>query len=229
MSEFTSTDYAKLFSKMAQVMERVGSVEKAGYNEAQRYKYVKSDDVVGAVRAAMLESGLALLVGVRAVELAEIVTKNDKGAERVNTRALVHLDMTLCDTETGATITAPVSNLSHDTSDKAVNKAITAAKKYWLIATFLISTDEDDSDKSHVPAPRQAAAPKSAPEPASKPAPGKKGLSKDEAYQLLAYAKEKHGMDAPSIQAALNSKVSEWQGTYQKAVDAIEAYARIPM
>lgn len=156
MSEYTKEDYAALYRKMQATMRDIGGVGKEGYNKFQDYKYQRSEDIVNAVRNALLANDLMFAAGIRAVELAEIVLTETSGTttkEKLQTRALVHMDMTLLDIVTGATITFPFSNAALDSSDKAVNKAITAAKKFWLLTTFLISTDDDDLDK-HDPKPQ---------------------------------------------------------------------------
>jgi|GEM_PF-4547377 len=60
-------------------------------------------------------------------------------------------DYTLACGDTGATITTRWTGEAADSQDKGINKAATAALKYWLLKTFLISTGDEDPDA--VPAP----------------------------------------------------------------------------
>lgn len=165
MSDYSKQDYAGLFMKMKNVMASIGAIEKTGRNTTQNYSYMESDVIVTAIRSAMIENNLAFMVGMPSCELSEIVTKNKQGDERITTRAMVRMDMMLLDCDTGCVMSVPFSNEALDTSDKAVNKAVTAAKKYWLIATFMVSTKDDDSDKDNLSKSRSNAAPRPANQP----------------------------------------------------------------
>lgn len=171
MSEYSNQDYASLFMKMKNVMASIGAIEKTGRNTTQNYSYMESDVIVTAIRAAMIDNNLAFMVGMPSCELSEIVTKNKNGDERITTRAMVRMDMMLLDCETGCVMSVPFSNEALDTSDKAVNKAVTAAKKYWLIATFMVSTKDDDSDKDSLPKSRSNATQNGANQPRDRQSP----------------------------------------------------------
>jgi hypothetical protein len=172
MSEYSNQDYAALFTKMKNVMASIGAIEKTGRNTTQNYNYMESDVIVTAIRSAMIENNLAFMVGMPACEVTEIVTKNKGGHERITTRALVHMQMMLLDCDTGCVMTANFSNEALDTSDKAVNKAVTAAKKYWLVATFMVSTKDDDSDKDSHSKSNSKAPPQRANQPHDRQAAG---------------------------------------------------------
>jgi hypothetical protein len=75
---------------------------------------------------------------------------------------IAHMRFTLVCGETGETMACDWFGESTDYGDKSVNKAATAAEKYWLINTFLLSTTEPDADEETVihetPAPAPAPA-----------------------------------------------------------------------
>lgn len=145
--EYTKEDYAKLFEKMRLIMADIGAVKKTGKHPTQGYAFVESDNIVASVRDAMVAHKIVFMASVLDCQLNETVVETKSGGQRVDTRAIVRMEMTLLDCETGCVMTAQMVNMAVDTSDKAVNKAITAAKKYWLLTTFMMSTKEDDSDR----------------------------------------------------------------------------------
>lgn len=109
---------------------------------SQGWKYATSEDVKEAVRMAMAEAGLALLVS---LENHEIINLEGKGIVVRGTMAF-----TLCCSETGETVTRQLVGEAADqskVSDKAFYKLYTTLEKYFLKTTFLISSGDDiDSD-----------------------------------------------------------------------------------
>jgi hypothetical protein len=131
---------AVLYGKMAKVMGALDRIKETG-KHTQGWKYATSEDVKDAVRAAMSEAGLALLVSLEDHEVINL----DKG---VMVRG--KMAFTLCCSETGATETRHLVGEAADqtkVSDKAFYKLYTTLEKYFLKTTFLISSgDELDSD-----------------------------------------------------------------------------------
>jgi len=138
---------ATLYGKMAKVMGRLTRIKESG-RHSQGWKYATSEDVKDAVRVAMSEEGLALLVS---LEDHEIINLEGKGVMVRGTMAF-----TLCCSETGATVTRQLVGEAADQSkvaDKAFYKLYTTLTKYFLRTTFLISSGEELDSDSDAPRP----------------------------------------------------------------------------
>lgn len=123
-------DKASLFKKVSNVMEKVKHVPKNGYNSFHKYQYVQESDLVDHVRKFLVEEGLVLFPSLREYEI-------------VGDTAICLFDMTLCDTETGETITSIQPAEGQDKGDKKFYKASTGALKYYLMKTFLVPSGDD--------------------------------------------------------------------------------------
>lgn len=126
---------ARLYAKMALVMANLKAIPKLGTNKQFNYSYVTDADLYDAVRTQMAKANLALLVRM-------------KDVRKENNMTLVDLDFTLCCGDTGATETIHWTGSTQNPGDKAISAAVTVAEKYFLKATFIISTGDvaDDPD-----------------------------------------------------------------------------------
>ncbi len=139
------TPEAGLFLKIAQVMAEIGRVEKKGYNDFHKYKYVTEADLVEAVRAKLADRNVALIPGVVSVDGREYTT--DRGKNSVVTTVV--MSFTFVDGDTGAMFRSEWAGQGDDPADKGLYKAYTGALKYFLMKTFLIPTGDDpEADKS---------------------------------------------------------------------------------
>ena len=137
---------ATLYGKMAKVMGRLTRIKESG-RHSQGWKYATSEDVKDAVRVAMSEEGLALLVNLKSHEIVTL----DKGVLVRGT-----MEFTICCSETGATVTRQLVGEAADqakVSDKAFYKLYTTLTKYFLRTTFLISSGEELDSDSDTPRP----------------------------------------------------------------------------
>lgn len=135
MSEIESVvDKSTLYRKMSAVMGRLKRLPKNGYNAFHKYNYVLDADVMEAVREAMSAEGLCFFV-----DMGEIKVDGNK--------TTIRFRVEFACSETGATHMVDWIGEALDKQDKGINKAATAAIKYCLLKTFLISTgDTDDTD-----------------------------------------------------------------------------------
>jgi len=134
---------ASLYKRMAQAYGKIEPLAKNGHNNFHNYAYVRDADVVDLVRRVLAEVGLALFTSVRAVNRTELATRS--GAPKY--RTVVHFVFTLADAETGATLASDWVAEADDQEDKGLNKAATAALKYFLLKTFMIPSDDaEDPD-----------------------------------------------------------------------------------
>jgi hypothetical protein len=144
---------AALFAKMARVMGQLSRVPKAARNQHHGYNYASADDVYDAVRAALAAEKVAFLP--KFVSYRQERLENSK-----NIRTWATFDFTFACGDTGATWTCRWEAEADDTQDKGLNKVATAALKYFLLKTFVISTgDTEDTDEGE-PTPAQKAQPK---------------------------------------------------------------------
>lgn len=128
---------APLFAKMARIMGRLERINKTGFNSHFQYNFATESDVADVIRVAMSEEGVALL--------ADILEYRKEGS-----RTLLKIKFTFGCGETGATVSSTWWGEADDKQDKGISKAATAAEKYFLMKTFLLSAGdpEDDSDNS---------------------------------------------------------------------------------
>lgn len=111
-------------------MAKVERVPKNGYNSFHKYNFVQESDLVDHVRKFMVDEGLVVYNSVKEYEV-----KGDI--------AVVSVDIHLCDTETGESISSVFVAEGQDKGDKKFPKAYASATKYFLMKTFLIPTGDD--------------------------------------------------------------------------------------
>ena len=137
---------AALFAKIAATMGELERIPKTGWNDHFKYHYSSDGDVNDAVRHAMANNNLALLVDMRSVK------QEDFGKTGNNIKFTVEFEFTLACGDTGATWSSLWTGEALDTQDKGINKAATSAEKYFLMKTFVVSTgdakDDPDSQSS---------------------------------------------------------------------------------
>lgn len=159
-----SSLYQKLCAVKASIVERL---PKTGVNAHFGYRYVEADRVVAAVRDPLFKAG---------VDFGVEVVRAERTGER-GERAEVEVLFTFRDVDTGESVTYRWVGEAYDPQDKGFNKAITAAKKYFLIANFLIPTAEEDADAvAGGPIEESSAASARPSEPAARPAPRGAGV-----------------------------------------------------
>jgi hypothetical protein len=130
------------------VMAEVAVVPKNGVMKgAGNYKFTKESDVIEALRPAMLRHGL-----VAAPMSCRIVGQETyrTSGQRETVMNLVRAEVTWVIVHAPSGTSMPVAGAGEgaDQGDKAVNKAMTAAKKYALLHAFLLTTDDDPDDES---------------------------------------------------------------------------------
>lgn len=119
---------------------------KDGYNDAQKYEYVKANQYRNALRKGAIENRLRLKVNI-ANRIHEDLVKSDK----------MHLttiqgSIALVDIDTGYEEATYMMADGADNLDKGIYKAMTMFIKSYVQTTFLISDDNDD-DPQASPAP----------------------------------------------------------------------------
>ncbi len=124
-----------LYAKLARVMGKLERLPKNGWNEHFSYAFATDADVADAIRPLLADEGIAVLVSSKEPKFEAQTT-------------LLPVVIRLVDSETGQSETFEWTGQAMDRQDKGINKAATAAIKYWLLKTFLLSTGDpaDDAD-----------------------------------------------------------------------------------
>lgn len=122
-----------LVKKLAEVMKKVGYIEKRGHNAFHNYDYVTESDVVDALRDHLSNAGIMSVPNVEKIT----VEKLEKGI-------IAFIEVAYQFTDGNESIIVRVGGAGSDTpGDKAIYKAMTGAEKYALKQLFLIPTGDD--------------------------------------------------------------------------------------
>lgn len=119
-----------LAAKLAEVMLEVDGVAKTGYNSFHKYKFVEESAVSDAIRGALAKRNVCVIPTI-------------KDWKKEGDMAIVFMEFTIRDGDTGDFIVSSMIGEGVDKGDKAFPKAVTMATKYWLLKTFLMPTNND--------------------------------------------------------------------------------------
>lgn len=136
-----------IFEKIPAVMGAVGAVSKSRQNEQQKYKFRGIDEMYNAVHPALVENGVFIVP-----EVLEREQENHERHYEGKTTIWRHVSLKVAHrfyAKDGSYITCVTCGEGLDNSDKATNKAMSAAMKYALIEVLSIPTEDvEESDKS---------------------------------------------------------------------------------
>jgi hypothetical protein len=127
-----------LAQKLVAAALAIETVEKDKRNTFHKYDYASIEAVVSAVRGELLKRGVLVLAGEADTQDRTRATR--EGESVVTT---VHLVFTLLDAETGERLEIPWLGRGDDPADKGVAKALTDARKSFLIQQLNLSRGED--------------------------------------------------------------------------------------
>lgn len=149
MTHSTTTEL-RVHVALANVMRDVVPVGKDQVNSSQRYRFRGIDDLMSAVAGPMRAHGVFIL--------PEVIEKtSERHGEKMTT---VRITMRYrVYGPSGDCLEATVPGEASDFADKATNKAMSAALKYFLLQVLMIPVDGrsiDDGDRDHPeqPAPK---------------------------------------------------------------------------
>lgn len=201
MSENKGTSLA---AKLAEVMAEVGYVQKDGKNEHQRYTYPSAKAVLMKVNAALSKRNISLESEVDLLRYEP--GKTPKGTDMQ--RAVVKITLVYVDGD-NPEVRAKAQGLGEgsDSGDKSVMKANTAALKYVVSNSFLISWGDDpEADETVDKMLAETSKPKSVSK--TGPATSKKTSSQDTAPTTVKAPKESKSEDTPETILADIGKAS---------------------
>lgn len=137
----------KIYSLIPKIMADVGAIGKNKKNEHQNYKFRGIEDMYNGVQPALIKFGVFCVPQVIESQVFEMETVNKAGETKFSFRVLLKISHRFY-AEDGSYIEVITQGEGIDTSDKASNKAMSAAMKYAFIELLSIPTaDIADSDK----------------------------------------------------------------------------------
>lgn len=137
---------AGLNKKIALVMGELKIVQEDAKHQ-QGWKYASYGAVVQGIRKSLSKHGVGLYAN---------LIRHEQQSQGKGIKSVVEVEFTFADGETGALRTSRWAGEAMDfgIADKGLNKAYTAAEKYFLMRTFLVSTS-DDVEPDATPQARQ--------------------------------------------------------------------------
>ena len=135
-----------LFATVSAVQAALAAhgISKTQKNAHGNYLFRGIDDVLNTLAPILADNNLLIIPSVTSTEVKDVKTSTGKPSRL----AVVGVDYHLYD-QHGDSITHHAVGEAMDNSDKAINKAMTAAYKYFLFQAFCIpvkGTDDADSD-----------------------------------------------------------------------------------
>lgn len=134
----------RIYALIPKVMKDIGAIGKDRKNDQQGYKFRGIEDMYNAANPALVAHGVFCVPQVTKYEQQDRVSKSGTPSIRVV--------LTVCHrfyADDGSFVEAVTIGEGIDTSDKASNKAMSAAMKYAMIETFSIPTEDmEDSDRT---------------------------------------------------------------------------------
>lgn len=143
----------EIYKKIPEIMNMVGSVSKGRRNESQGYMFRGIEDMYEAFHPAFIKHGVFVAPNVIETKSETIDGVNAQGKPKTSFRVVMRVEHKFYAAD-GSSISTTTVGEGLDTSDKASNKAMSAAYKYALMQTFCIPTqDVADSDRESPEAP----------------------------------------------------------------------------
>ena len=168
-----------VYEKILAVMSAVNYLNKDGFVETGKgkgYKALTDEKVLAAVRPALVSAGLVILPVKMEQQRTDEQVKAYDGSTKTNRITDVSVTYRIINVEDPKDYVEVVSaGTGVDTQDKGIGKAMTYAKKYAILNSFLIPSGEDtdqiSSDKytEQLMGAAPAQAPAQTPTPASAP------------------------------------------------------------
>lgn len=132
----------KIYSLIPKIMADVGAIGKGGYNDYDKYSFRSIDDVYNHLQPALAKNGVFFVPEI--LESSEFNSVSKNGTPQLRVKQKIKYTFFADD---GSNFSTIVEGEAIDRSDKATNKAMTAALKYMLIQVFCIAVkDIDDAD-----------------------------------------------------------------------------------
>lgn len=147
MSKETVTQIKKInvFGKISAIQAELGAIAKNGKNAFQNYDYMKESDIVKAIGPLMVKHGVVIVPNAATPLITDLAKDNKLTTFQMQFK-LINVE----DAEDYTTVMT--IGQGSDKGDKGAYKAMTGAKKYALMQTFMIATDDDPEKDGASPA-----------------------------------------------------------------------------
>jgi hypothetical protein len=133
-----------LLRKLHAATRDIEAIEKASENAFHHYRYAGIEEIVNGTRDHLLAHDLIVLAGQS--QTSERQRQTNQGESVVTT---IELAFSIFDVETGYALELPWIGRGDDPADKGVSKALTDARKTFLIQQLNIARGDDtESDSS---------------------------------------------------------------------------------
>lgn len=187
-----------VYEKILAVMSAVNYLNKDGFVETGKgkgYKALTDEKVLAAVRPALVAAGLVILPVKMEQQRTDEQVKAYDGSTKTNRITDVSVTYRIINVEDPKDYVEVVSaGTGVDTQDKGIGKAMTYAKKYAILNSFLIPSGEDTDQISSDKYTEQLMGTAPAPEPTPTPAPTPaQGSSRDINIKTIIILAEKYG------------------------------------
>ena len=133
-----------IYQKLLTIQKKINGLGKD--KQAQTYRYVTGDKVLGEIKPLMNDLGLLLKQEIISIENTrqDYATKNNPNKSEINSKVMMRF--TWVDSETGERDENLFGANGQNDWDKGVGSALTYGERYFLLKYFHIATDEDDID-----------------------------------------------------------------------------------
>jgi hypothetical protein len=137
----------KIYTLIPKIMKDLGPIGKDGVNSVQKYKFRGIDQMYNAIQPELVKHGVFCVPQVLDSKSDILSGKNARGEDKVSFRVTLRVAHKFY-ADDGSHVEVITQGEGLDTSDKASNKALSAAMKYAFIELFSIPTDDvADSDR----------------------------------------------------------------------------------
>lgn len=167
----TTKQPSPLWEKLSAIRRDLGSFKKEGHNDFNNYNFVSYDQVMERLQPLLIDAGVFLVQSCREMNTQQV-------RDGRTTKATGMFGFYFVDIDTGEVLPNPsiapeglvFPGEGEDVGDKAINKAGTAAYKYFVLKFFGVVTDEPDPDAQSPAVTPPATTPAKKAEAPAKPA-----------------------------------------------------------
>lgn len=130
-----------IYNKIFNIISELTTVNENGYNSYHKYKYIKQEDIINAIKPLLIKNRLLITNEVIEEETVEVSVGASKSMF-----SKVTLEFTITDLDSMAQIKQRYKGHGMDVGDKGIYKAMTGAEKYFYMKNFLIGAGNDDPE-----------------------------------------------------------------------------------
>ena len=222
-----------IFKKIPLIMAEVGSIEKERSGTGVNYKFRGIDDFYKAFQLVLAKHGCFATTEVLESTRSEKISKS--GGTLFYSVMKIKYDLFA---EDGSKVTSVIIGEGMDSSDKASNKAMAVAHKYFFAQLFTVPTSDakDPEDDTHDVVPYESEDPRPA---QSQPAPKKpateapKAPTKDPRLYIITFGNDKgrtlgslSDHEADRLWTWLNDLGTTRKGAAEECFKALNAMSR---